>query len=58
MVKLGQYEGGEWKVVLRQNVASHNVYVTKRSITQRSNNTYYCNVLAFFDVYVLELLSF
>jgi hypothetical protein len=50
--------GGGWEVVLRQNVASHNVYVTKRSITQRSNNTYYCNVLAFFNVYVLELLRF
>jgi hypothetical protein len=38
-------EGGEG--VLRQKVASHNVYVTKRSITQRSINTYVLENLTF-----------
>ena len=37
-------EGGG---VLRQKVASHNVYVTKRSITQRSINTYVLENLTF-----------
>ncbi len=37
--------GGKW--VLRQKVALHNVYVTKRSITQRSINTYVLENLTF-----------
>ena len=38
---------GEGEGVLRQKVASHNVYVTKRSITQRSINTYVLENLTF-----------
>jgi hypothetical protein len=46
--------------VLLLNVAAHNIAVTKRKSykTYASNNTYYCDVLTFFDVYVLELLRF
>ncbi len=51
------------KTWLLQNVAAHNVAVTKRKSykTYTSNNTYYCDVLTFFtftfwNSYVLELL--
>ncbi len=42
------------------NVAAHNVEVTKCKSykTEASHNTYYCDVLTFFDIYVLELLRF
>jgi hypothetical protein len=42
------------------NVAAHNVEVTKRKSykTLASQNTYYFDVLTFYDIYILELLRF